>query len=300
MQPRLLTGPILVTGGGGGLARALAGCEWPSGMDLIAPPRRALDICNPAQVDAMIEALAPSVVINTAAYTSVDLAEKAPASVLGVNDRGCEILSDATTRRGVKLLHVSTDFVFSGSLGQPYREMDSTEPVNAYGASKLRGEDYVLSGSSEAVVVRTSWLLGGRSGFIPAILTRALQGRGLDVVSDQIGTPTDVDDLARALRDITLRMAGSGAPRQLYHVAGPVAATWFEIASMAVEVWADRVGMVAPMVRPVTSAEWGAEAVRPTDSRLDSSAFREDFGYDLPSWRARVADWVMTFERGRT
>src|SRR5690606_32343748 len=102
---------------------------------------QALDICDAGQVDAVIAALAPAVVINTAAYTAVDLAEKASPSVLGVNDRGCEILSGVAARRGVKLLHVSTDFVFSGALGRPYRETDPTDPLNAYGRSKLRGEE---------------------------------------------------------------------------------------------------------------------------------------------------------------
>lgn len=266
-------------------------------MDVVAPPRQALDICDAEQVDAMIAALAPAVVINTAAYTAVDLAEKAPPSVLGVNDRGCEILGGVAARHGVKLLHVSTDFVFSGALGRPYRETDPTGPLNAYGRSKLRGEEHVLGSAAEAVVVRTSWLLSGRTGFIPAILTRARQGKTLDVVRDQVGTPTDVDDLARALRDIALRLAEGGATRRLYHVAGGAEANWHDIAAAAVEAWAERSGEAAQAVRPVTSADWGAAAERPADSRLDSSAFENDFGYRLPSWRSRVMDWVTTFER---
>lgn len=291
--------PILVTGGGGGLARALAACAWPVGTDVVALPRQALDICDAGQVDAVIAALAPAVVINTAAYTAVDLAETAPPSALGVNDRGCETLSGAAARHGAKLLHVSTDFVFSGALGRPYREADPTGPLNAYGRSKLRGEELVLGGAAEAVVVRTSWLLSGGAGFIPAILTRARQGKALDVVSDQLGTPTDIDDLARALSDIALRLAEGGATRRLYHVAGGAEAAWHDIAVAAVAAWAERSGEAAPPVRPVTSADWGAAALRPADSRLDSSAFQADFGYGLPSWRSRMADWVTTFERNQ-
>lgn len=288
-----------MTGGGGGLARALAACEWPVGFDVVAPPRSALDICDAAQVEAMIAAASPAVVINTAAYTGVDLAEKAAPAALEVNDRGCAVLGDAAARHGVKLLHVSTDFVFSGALGRPYRETDPTGPLNAYGRSKLRGEAHVLASGADAVVVRTSWLLNGRTGFIPAILKRAQQGLALNVVADQIGTPTDVDDLARALRDIALRMADGGATRQVYHVAGSDTATWHEIASAAVEAFAGLTGQAAPTIRPVTAAEWGADAVRPLDSRLDSSAFQSDFGYSLPSWRSRLSDWVARFEQGR-
>lgn len=288
-----------MTGGGGGLARALAACEWPLGVEIGAPSRSALDICDAEQVEAVLAGLSPVVVINTAAYTRVDLAETAGPAALAANDRGCEILGRAAARHGAKLLHVSTDFVFSGALGRPYRETDPTGPLNAYGRSKLRGEAHVLESADDAVVVRTSWLLNGRSGFIPAILTRARQGQALDVVSDQIGTPTDVDDLAGALRDIALRMADGGATRNLYHVAGASEATWHEVASAAVETWAELTGETAPTIRPVTAVEWGAAAVRPADSRLDSSAFGEDFGYALPSWRDRVADWVATFEGGR-
>lgn len=299
MSARRETRSVLVTGGGGGLARALAACAWPAGVEVVAPARADLDICDTDQVETMIAALSPAVVINTAAYTRVDLAETASPGALDVNDRGCEVLGGAAARHGVKLLHVSTDFVFSGALGRPYREADATDPLNAYGRSKLGGEAHVLANGADAVVVRTSWLLNGRTGFIPAILKRARQGLALDVVSDQIGTPTDVDDLARALRDIALRMAEGGATRQVYHVAGSEEATWHEIASAAVEAWAALTGKPAPTVRPVTAAEWGADAVRPADSRLDSSAFKSDFGYGLPSWRSRVIDWVKAFERGR-
>lgn len=288
-----------MTGGGGGLARALDACEWPGGVKVVALPRSELDICDAEQVDAVIAAVSPAVMINAAAYTSVDLAENASSSTLSANDQGCAVLGDAAARQGVKLLHVSTDFVFSGALGRPYREADPTDPLNAYGRSKLKGESLVFGSSPEAVVVRTSWLLGARTGFIPAILKRVEQGQALDVISDQLGTPTDVDDLALALRDISLRMAAGDDARRLYHVAGSEAATWHEIASAAVEAWASLTGRAAPRVRPVTSAEWGADAERPRDSRLDSSAFQSDFGYSLPSWRSRLIDWVATFERGR-
>lgn len=297
--PELDVRPILVTGGGGALARALAVCEWPGSYRLLAPSRQAFDICDVAQVEAMIAAARPAVIINTAAYTKVDLAETAPPSALDVNDRGCEVLSEAAARRGVKLLHVSTDFVFSGSLGRAYRETDATDPVNAYGRSKLCGERHVLASGSDAAVVRASWLLSGRSGFIPAILARIQQGEALDVVGDQLGTPTDIDDLASALRDIALRMAAGGATRRLYHVAGASEATWHEIAAAAVEAWGRRTGTEAPTVRRITSADWRAPAVRPVDSRLDSSAFQDDFGYSLPSWRLRLADWVATCEERR-
>ena len=290
---------VLVTGGGGGLARALTACEWPAGVEVVALSRTDLDICDAAQVEAAIAALEPAVVINTAAYTRVDLAETAGPGALDVNDRGCEIVSRAAARHDVKLLHVSTDFVFSGALGRPYRESDPTDPLNAYGRSKLRGEAFVMESGADAVVVRTSWLLSGRAGFVPAILTRASRGQALDVVGDQVGTPTDVDDLARALRDIALGHAQGRALRRLYHVAGTGEAAWHEIAEAAVAAWAERAGEIAPSVRPVTSAQWGAAAMRPADSRLDCSAFQSDFGYSLPSWRSRLIDWVTTFERGR-
>lgn len=299
MSARRETRSVLVTGGGGGLARALAACAWPEGVEIVAPPRADLDICDAEQVEVMIAALSPAVVINTAAYTGVDIAETASPAALDVNDRACEILARAAARNDVKLLHVSTDFVFSGALGRPYREADLTGPLNAYGRSKLGGEAHVLANGADAVVVRTSWLLNGRTGFLPAILNRARQGQALDVVSDEIGTPTDVGDLACALRDIALRMADGGALRPLYHVAGFEEATWHEIASAAVEAWAALTGEAAPTVRPVTAVEWGADAIRPADSRLDSSAFQSDFGYSLPSWRSRLIDWVTTFERGR-
>lgn len=291
--------PILITGGGGALARALSVCEWPATYKILASTRQALDICDTTQVHAAIAATSPAVIINTAAYTKVDLAESAASSALGVNDRGCAVLGAAAARLGVKLLHVSTDFVFSGALGRPYLETDTPDPLNAYGRSKLRGEGHILASGRDAVVVRASWLLSGRAGFIPAIVERIQQGEAFQVVDDQLGTPTDIDDLAGALRDIAVRMAGGGATQRIYHVAGTGEATWHEIAVAAAAAWSEHTGKEAPAIRPITSGDWGAPANRPLDSRLDSSAFLKDFGYSLPSWRVRLARWVAAYERRR-
>jgi len=299
VRSKLEARSILVTGGGGGLARALAACEWPGKYKVVAPSRQALDICDVEQVESAIATIRPAVVINTAAYTKVDLAEKAAPSVLSVNDRGCAVLCDVASRTATKLLHVSTDFVFSGALERPYRETDVTGPLNVYGQTKLRGEELVLGSADETVVVRASWLLSGRAGFIPAVLARAQKRAALDVVSDQNGTPTDIDDLACALRDIALRMTEGGGLRRIYHVAGVEEATWYDVAGAVVAAWAERTGAARPVVRPVTSKEWGADAARPANSRLDSSAFQRDFGYGLPSWRSKVVNWVAAFERGR-
>lgn len=235
----------------------------------------------------------PALIVNAAAFTGVDLAESEREAAFAVNAAGAGHLAEAAAAVGAGLIHVSTDFVFDGRLGRPYVETDATAPLNTYGASKLAGEELVLARHPEALVLRTAWLLGGQgASFIDAILKRAARGEALRVVSDQSGSPTDVNDLARAVVVAAEGLAQGPTPQQVHHVAGSEAATWHQIAVAAVEAWASLTGVEAPRVAAITTAEWPCPARRPPDSRLDSSAFARDFGMVLPGWRDRIADWA--------
>lgn len=283
---------VLITGGGGRLARALMTAVWPEGWRPIALGRAELDITDPAAVEGHVKTQRPALIINAAAFTGVDLAETEREAALAVNATGAWALAEAAAKAGAGLIHISTDFVFDGRRGRPYAEDDTTAPLNTYGATKLAGERLVLERHPQALILRTAWLLGGKGGFVDAILRRAARGESLQVVSDQTGSPTDVKDLAQAIVAASERVTLGPTPQRLYHLAGSDAATWHQIADAAVTAWAGRNAVAPVPVEAIATADWPCAALRPLDSRLDSRAFARDLGVVLPGWRERAAEWV--------
>lgn len=287
-QPR-----VLIAGGQGRLARALMAATWPQGWRPVAVGRAELDVTHPGQVADWVQRHRPVLIVNAAAFTGVDLAESEQKACSAVNAAGAGNLAEAAAAVGADLIHVSTDFVFDGQLGRPYVESDATAPLNVYGASKLAGEHLVLERHPDALILRTAWLLGGEGGsFVDAILRRAAAGQALRVVSDQTGSPTDVNDLAQAIIVAADRLARAPATQSLYHLAGSEPATWHQIAEAAVEAWALRNSRAAPDVAAIAGVDWPSPAQRPRDSRLDSRAFARDFGVTLPGWRDGIAGWA--------
>jgi dTDP-4-dehydrorhamnose reductase len=200
--------------------------------------------------------------INCAAYTAVDQAESDAQAAYDVNGLGPSFLGDACAIANVKLLHVSTDFVFNGSADAPYKEEDPTDPINAYGRSKLAGES-ALGGNFRAVTVRTSWLFGPRGRCFPRSILRALSdGRSLTVVADQFGTPTYTPHLAARMVQIIETNPFPG----IYHVAGPETVSWHEFAGRILTEW----GVASTRVQPISTSDWPTAARRPAFSALCS------------------------------
>jgi dTDP-4-dehydrorhamnose reductase len=193
-----------------------------------------------------------------------------------VNGAGPAHLARACERRGVRLVHVSTDYVFDGAASRPYREDDSPRPVNVYGASKLEGERAALAHG--ASVVRTSWLL---PGFAARIVARAAREDTLRVVSDQIGCPTIPDDLADAL------VALSSAPAGIYHYCNDGPVSRYDLAVAVLEHVRGRVALRSVRVDPVASADVPSVARRPAYSAMDTSRVRA-LGIAVPPWRTRL------------
>jgi dTDP-4-dehydrorhamnose reductase len=202
-------------------------------------------------------------VINCAAYTAVDKAEEDRQAAYEANALGPAYLGQACASAGVKLLTVSTDFVFDGQTDRPYTEEDPTNPLGVYGATKLAGEQ-ALAGNHLTVVVRTSWLFGPRGKCFPkSILAASDGGKTLRVVSDQIGTPTYTPHLALGLVEIIERNPFPG----VYHLAGPDVMSWHQFAKRVLDVCRPE----HPPVEPIPTESWPTLAVRPKYSALDSS-----------------------------
>jgi dTDP-4-dehydrorhamnose reductase len=283
---------ILVTGGSGQLGRALQ--RQHSGHHaIVALSSQELDICDVAAIDRQLDAHAPDVVINAAAYTAVDKAED-PAQrerAMAVNGQGPRNLVRACIARELRLVHVSTDYVFDGTASRPYREADPIRPLGVYGESKALGEQSVLVGGG--LVVRTSWLFeeGGPS-FVHTMLRLAQERAVLRVVSDQVGCPTWADDLARALVQLGVA-ATMPVGERVYHYCNDGVTSWHGFATAIIEE-ARRIAperIVCERVDAIATSEYPTPAKRPAYSVLDTTKIREA-GIAVPSWRRGMAHVV--------
>ena len=279
-----MSGRIVITGAGGQLGSCLAAQAADQGRDLLALNSSQWDITVPAAAERIVKS--GDVVVNCAAYTDVDGAESARAAAYAVNAAGPEYIARACARAGAQLIHVSTDFVFSGDFGgvtpHPYEPSDDTAPQGVYARSKLAGEGAVLAALPRAVVVRTSWVYTGGSGKDFVAVMRRLAGGDdpVDVVDDQIGSPTYVGDLAAALLQVVDDRVGG----PVLHAANEGAVSRFELARAVFE----ECGADPMQVRPVSSADFPRPALRPSYSALSSRQSAAAGLRPLRHWRAAL------------
>ena len=287
MPPR-----ILVVGRTGQLAASLA---IHGGLDVQCLGRPALDLEQPHTIAAALNEVAPTLVVNAAAYTAVDAAESDAAAALRVNRDGPAELARHCAAAGLPLIHVSTDYVYDGTKAAPYIEADATNPQGVYGSSKLAGELAVLAQCPRAIVLRTSWVYApfGKN-FVRTMLRLGEQQERLRVVADQRGCPTSALALARAILAIAARLAETGWRDDyagIYHAAGDGEATWHQLAE-ATFAAAARHGARVPVVEPIATADYPTKAKRPADSRLDCTKLAATFGARLPPWRDSLAETI--------
>ena len=284
MAPR----PILVTGGSGQLATAL---EAAATVPLVRVGRPEFDFDHPETIGAVLARVDPWLVVNAAAYTAVDAAESDADAAYRANRDGPGLLARLCSARDIPLVHVSTDYVFDGRKGAPYTEQDGTSPLGVYGASKLAGEREVLASGARAIILRTSWVYAATGkNFVRTMLSVGKTRDRLTVVADQRGCPTAAADLAEAILALAARLAGGwrDAYAGVFHAAGGGDTTWHGLA-VAVFEEAARYGFKAPVVAPITTAEWPTPVARPADSRLDCTRLARVFDVALPPWRAGLA-----------
>jgi dTDP-4-dehydrorhamnose reductase len=285
---------LLIAGWQGQLARALAEAA-PRRDDVraFAIGRPALDICELPTIERALNEHSPDVVINSAAYTAVDQAETDESAAFALNAKGAGALAAAAAKRGVAVIHVSTDYVFDGTKPSPYVETDPTSPLSAYGRTKLAGEQAVASANPRHVILRTAWVHSpwGKN-FVKTMLRLGAERDELRVVDDQVGSPTYAPHLATAILDIAARI-GRGEMRAsdwgLFHAAGSGETSWYGLAREVFAV-AAKTGHKTPRVEAITASEYPTPAKRPANSRLDCGKLERHFGIGLPDWRAGVND----------
>jgi len=280
---------ILLTGASGQLGVELARALRAHG-DVVATDRRTLDVADPDAIVAAVRGARPDLIVNAAAYTAVDLAEKETAAAFAINERAPGILAEEARRLGAVLIHYSTDYVFDGERSTPYPEDAPANPLNAYGASKLAGERAIAAVGGHALVLRTSWVYGLQGkNFLVTIRRLAAERDELSIVADQIGVP----NWTRALAGATARIVAAGLPALaeragLYHLSATGSASWCDFARAIVG------DAPRPRVVPITTREYPTPARRPAYGVLATAKFEAAFGFALPDWREALAACVAS------
>lgn len=260
--------------------------------EVVSVDKEEIDVCDSRQVDTMVDALKPDVVLNCAAFNRVDEAEDAPEAAFAVNTFAVRNLALAARRQNAKLMHFSSDYVFDGPGREPYVETDLPCPQSMYGVSKLAGEAMTRAIWPKHFLIRTCGLYGYTgsrdkgTNFVEAMIQLGKRGSPVRVVSDQVCTPTSTMDLACAV----VRLLPTEA-YGLYHLTSGGECSWYQFANAIFE----EAGL-HPELRPVTSDQFPAKAKRPYYSVLDNRRFRSEGFEDMRHWRETLADYI----RGRS
>lgn len=280
---------ILLTGASGQVGWELARTLLPLGQ-VFAPGRGECDLLRVDALAALVVATKPDVIVNAAAYTAVDQAEKDIDTAMAVNARAPEALALAAKRHGALLVHYSTDYVYDGTKIGVYTEADATAPRSAYDRSKLAGEEAVRASGADHLIFRTSWVYASRGkNFLKTILRLAAEREELRIVADQIGAPTWArllaDSTAFALRhELTSRGKGdfqSGT----YHLTAAGETSWHGFASAIIAgARARGADLKCKSIVPITTAEYPLPAQRPANSRLAGGKFAAHYGLCMPQW----------------
>jgi dTDP-4-dehydrorhamnose reductase len=266
-------------------------CGYAGGVPLHA------DFAQPSSLPALIDAVAPQVIVNAAAHTAVDKAEAEPDLARTINATAPGVLAYEAGRRDAWLVHYSTDYVFDGSGTAPWREDSPTGPLSVYGCAKLEGDELIRASGCRHLILRTSWVYAARGGnFAKTMLELAAERDHLSVIDDQIGAPTGAELLAdvtaHALRAVQQRPELDGT----YHCTAAGQTSWHAYARFVIE-WAVARGLplkVRPEdVQAVPTSAYPTQAHRPLNSRLDTTKLQRTFGLRLPPWQAGVQRMLM-------
>lgn len=286
---------ILVIGKNGQLATSL---RVLGGHEVVCIGRPECDLNQPESFAALCDQYDPLYVINAAAWTAVDLAEDHESEADCANHRAPAYVAKKCAERGIPFIHISTDYVFNGKKGEPYKEGDPICPESAYGRTKAAGEKAILAVAGKNIIVRTAWVYSSYGkNFVRTMLAAGVKNSELRVVGDQKGNPTSSDDLAQALLAVVAKIRDTGWKEEyagIFHATGRgEAATWYDLACATLQE-AARHGQIMPRVTAITTQDWPTPAPRPADSRLDNCKLKRVFGVSLPDWRKTVAHTVQS------
>lgn len=279
---------ILVTGSNGQLGQHLSQALSKLPWRFVLLTHQDLDISSKESVFKFVTENAPDIVINAAAYTAVDKAEAQPEVAYAVNTHGAGFLASAAKSINAAIIHISTDYVFSGNTQGTYKEEDPTAPVNVYGHSKCAGEAEIIQANPQHIILRTSWVFSEYgSNFFQTMRRLALVRNEIAVVDDQFGGPTYAGDLAVSILKIVAHYQKMGQlDWGIYHYCGQPYVSWFEFAQ---EIFAHSpIGGPSPSVIPISTVDYSAAVNRPFNSRLNCAKIHATFGIEPSDWKRAI------------
>ena len=287
---------IVLTGAGGQLGQTLVAC-WPDSLlshhELIPLMRGDLDIADAAAVHSALDALQPALVINAAAYTAVDKAESEAEAAFAINERGVANLAASST---CPLIHLSTDFVFDGTVSTPYAENAATAPLSVYGKSKLAGEKALLAQKPDAMVIRTSWLYSEYgTNFVKTMLRLMSERDALSIVNDQIGSPTSTHSLSAVVFSAAgTQLKVAAMPTGIFHWSDGASITWFDFA-LEIHTQALALGLLKSpcTLRPIPTSEYPTPAARPLYGVMSRARALAEFDCPTNTWQAELTQCLL-------
>ena len=294
---------VLLIGSNGQLGTTLLNTK-PANIDLLTPNRKQFNLLNPQSCFNSILNIKPDWVINAGAYTKVDIAEIEKKECFLINSTSVESIAKGLEKTGGKLLQISTDFVFNGKQGHPYKPNQKTLPINYYGFSKAEGEKHVLNilkNKNQSIILRTSWLMSDfGSNFLLTMLKLHNEKSSFSVVADQVGCPTSTYSLSKICWDILLydsQVYKTCLP-QIMHWTDAGVATWFDLAYSIGEIGKE-IGLIknnADLI-PIKSSEYETKATRPKYSVLDSSLSRDLLNLEHLNWRRTIYEIMIKLSK---
>jgi len=278
----------LITGAEGLLGSAFSTLMDRRGMEYKALAKSDLDVTNGSSIERCIVAENPDIVFHCAAFTDVDAAESEQDTSFAINAGGAINVAEACKATEARMVYFSTDYIFDGAKRTPYSPNDEPGPLSAYGESKLAGEHIVAASGVDLLLVRTSWLYGSvGENFVRTVIQRAQEGRVLQLVDDQTGSPTWAEHVAELTLDM-VRHQVSGT----YHITDRGEATWYDLGQEVLSIC----GLYCE-TRPISTEDWGAPAPRPRYSVLDSSNTEEVLGRRMTPWREALKKFLNDMPR---
>ena len=280
---------ILVTGANGQLGSEIneLSSSFPN-LDFVFSDLPDLDICNKEMLSQFVIENKIEAVVNCAAYTAVDKAEEDAATAELVNATAVGNLVSVAEEQNLRLVHISTDYVFDGTAHFPYVETCGVSPIGVYGETKRKGEEFVINSSSDSILIRTSWLYSSfGNNFVKTMMRLGNERDELGVIFDQIGTPTYASDLAKACLEILSTSERLDKAGKVYHFSNEGVASWYDFAKAIMEL-----GQIECNVKPIETKDYPTPAKRPHYSVLNKAKIKSDFEVEVPYWRDSLKDCI--------
>ncbi|KIC90357.1 dTDP-4-dehydrorhamnose reductase [Flavihumibacter sp. ZG627] len=288
---------ILVTGSGGQLGTEIRQLSaFYPGFQFIFADSETLPIDKEAFVESYISSHKPDYCINCAAYTAVDKAETEVEKANQINGTAVGYLAKSLNKNGGRLIHISTDYVFDGSASKPLKETDKVHPLGIYGSSKLKGEELAMDYAPDSIILRTSWVYSAYgNNFVKTMLRLMSQREELNVVADQIGSPTYAADLAKAILDIIVQLDDleqSASLGGIYHYSNDANISWYDFALAIKELSGSKC-----KINPIASTEYPTPAARPAYSVFDKQKISKVFGLPILNWKESLQICMLQLQQ---